>query len=211
MRKISIIILILTIFSFLISIYFYPKMPERMASHWNQYGEVDGYSKKIWGTFLVPFILFLTILLYFLIPKIDPLKNNILKFINYYDAFFLILCIFFIALHLFLLLWNINIRINPNRFFPIGLGVLFIYVGILLKHAKRNWFVGIRTPWTLSNDNVWQKTHLLGSKLFIIAGIISFLGFFFLKYSYLFVLIPVISFSFFLIIYSYFLYQKEIK
>ncbi|MDW8114506.1 MAG: SdpI family protein [candidate division WOR-3 bacterium] len=211
MRKISIIILILTIFSFLISIYFYPKMPERMASHWNQYGEVDGYLNKFLGVFLIPFILLFIFLLYLLIPKIDPLKNNILKFINYYDAFFLILCIFFIALHLFLLLWNINIRINPNRFFPIGLGVLFIYVGILLKHAKRNWFVGIRTPWTLSNDNVWQKTHLLGSKLFIIAGIISFLGFFFLKYSYLFVLIPVISFSFFLIIYSYFLYQKEIK
>lgn len=211
MRKISIAILILILFSFLIGIYFYPKMPEKMASHWNQYGEVDGYSNKFWGTFLIPFFLLLIFLFYILIPKIDPLKNNILKFINYYDTFFLIFFIFLIGVYLFIILWNISIKINPNRFFPVGLGILFIYVGFLLKHAQRNWFVGIRTPWTLSSDNVWQKTHLLGSKLFIIAGIISFWGFFFLKYSYLFVLIPVIGFSLYLIIYSYFLYQKEQK
>ncbi|MEO0097752.1 MAG: DUF1648 domain-containing protein [candidate division WOR-3 bacterium] len=211
MRKISIIILILTILSFLIGSYFYPKMPEKIASHWNQYGEVDGYSNKFWGIFLIPFILLLMFLLYLLIPKIDPLKNNIIKFINYYDTFFLIFFIFLIAVYLFMLLWNINIKINPNRFFPIGLGILFIYVGILLKYAQRNWFVGIRTPWTLSSDYVWQKTHLLGSKLFIFAGIISLFGFFFLRYSYLFVLIPIISFSLFLIIYSYFLYQKEAR
>lgn len=211
MRKLSIIILILTIFSFLIGIYFYPKMPERMASHWNQYGEVDGYSNKFWGTFLIPFILLFMLFLYLIIPKIDPLKNNILKFINYYDTFFLIFFLFLITVYLFMLFWNINIKINPNRFFPVGLGVLFIYVGVLLKYAQRNWFVGIRTPWTLSNDYVWQKTHLLGSKLFVIAGIVSLFGFFFLKYSYLFVLIPIISFSLFLTIYSYFLYQKVEK
>lgn len=211
MRKISIIILILTIFSFLIGIYFYPKMPERMASHWNQYGEVDGYSNKFLGIFLIPFILLFIFLLYLIIPKIDPLKNNILKFINYYDTFFLLFFLFLIAVYLFMLLWNINIKLNPNRFFPVGLGILFIYVGILLKYAQRNWFVGIRTPWTLSSDYVWQKTHFLGSKLFMIAGIISLLGFFFLRYSYLFVLIPIIIFTLFLIIYSYLLYQKEVK
>ncbi len=211
MRKISILILILTLLAFLIGIFFYPKMPERMASHWNKYGEVDGYTNKFWGSFLIPFILLFLFLFYLLIPKIDPLKNNILKFINYYDAFFLIFFLFLIAVYLFILLWNRNIKINPNRFFSIGFGILFIYSGLLLKHAQRNWFVGIRTPWTLSSDNVWQKTHLLGSKLFIFAGIISFFGFLFLRYSYLFILIPVITFAIFLIIYSYFLYQKESK
>lgn len=211
MRKTFFFIISLAIFSFLIGVYFYPKMPEKIAIHWNQDGKVDGYSQKFIGTFLIPFLLILFTFLYLLIPKIDPLKENIQKFIKYYDIFFLIFFFFLFAIHLFVLLWNTNIKINPNRFFPIGLGFLFTYVGILLKYAKRNWFVGIRTPWTLSNENVWQKIHQLGSKLFIIAGIISFLGFFFSKYSYLFILIPIITFVLFLTIYSYFLYQKEIK
>lgn len=186
-------------------------MPEKMATHWNKYGQADGYSKKFTGTFLIPFIALIIAILYLLIPQIDPLKNNLQKFIKYYDIFFLIFFLFFIALQFFVYLWNLNIKINPNRFFPIGLGVLFIYTGILLKNARRNWFVGIRTPWTLSSDDVWQKTHLLGSKLFVITGIISFLGFFFFQYSYLFILIPALTFSFILVIYSYFLYQKEGK
>jgi len=211
MRKIKIIIFLLVLLSFLIGLYFYPKMPEKMATHWNKYGQADGYSKKFIGTFLIPFIALIIAIFYLLIPQIDPLKNNLQKFIKYYDTFFLIFFLFFIALQFFVYLWNLNIKINPNRFFPIGLGGLFIYTGILLKNAQRNWFVGIRTPWTLSSDDVWQKTHLLGSKLFVIAGIISFLGFFFFQYSYLFILIPALTFSFILVIYSYFLYQKESK
>jgi uncharacterized membrane protein len=211
MRKLAIIISFLVLLSFLLGLYFYPQMPKKMATHWNQFGEADGYAQKFSGTFLIPFISLIILILYFLIPKIDPLKNNLIKFIKYYDLFFLIFFLFLIALQFFIYLWNLNIKINPNRFFPIGLGGLFIYTGILLKNAQRNWFVGIRTPWTLSSDDVWQKTHLLGSKLFVIAGIISFLGFFFFQYSYLFILIPVLTFAFILVIYSYFLYQKENK
>ena len=90
-------------------------------------------------------------------------------------------------------------------------GILFYYCGILTENAKRNWFIGIRTPWTLSNDVVWDKTHKIGGKLFKIAGAVALFGIFFQKYTLFFILAPVILVAAYTIIYSYFEYQKEIK
>ena len=96
-----------------------------------------------------------------------------------------------------------------NRFILPGLGVIFIYAGILLRHAKRNWFIGIRTPWTLSSEYSWNRTHALGSKLFIAAGILAFAGILFPQYAFWFLIGPVIAFAVFLIVYSYFMYKKK--
>jgi len=81
----------------------------------------------------------------------------------------------------------------------------------LIENAKRNWFIGIRTPWTLSSDKVWRKTHMMGGKLFKIVGVIALFGIILPKYAVFFVLIPVILVTGYLIFYSYFNYQKEIK
>ena len=75
--------------SFLIGAYLYPQMPERMASHWNARGEVDGYISKFWGLFLMPVLSLVLLVFFFLIPGIDPLKQNIKEFIGYYDGFIL--------------------------------------------------------------------------------------------------------------------------
>ena len=80
-----------------------------------------------------------------------------------------------------------------------------------MENAKRNWFVGIRTPWTLSSETVWNKTHKLGAKMFKIAVLLAFIGFFFGSYAIFFVLIPVLSAAGYLMAYSYFEYQKEAK
>ena len=85
-----------------------------------------------------------------------------------------------------------------------ALGILFYYCGVLIENAKRNWFIGIRTPWTLSSDSVWEKTHKIGGKLFKIAGIIALFGIFFPNYTFLFVLIPVVSVAIYTAAYSYF-------
>jgi len=84
-----------------------------------------------------------------------------------------------IAIHLQILLWNIGIRISPNAVLPVGIGLLFYHIGILMENAERNWFIGIRTPWTLSSDRVWRKTNRLGGKLFRSAGIAAIFGVFF--------------------------------
>ena len=116
-----------------------------------------------------------------------------------------------LSIYLQLILWNIGIKISPNVIFPIGIGFLLFYIGILCENSKMNWFIGIRTPWTLSNEKVWEKTNKIGGKLFKIAGLISIIGIFLQKYALFFILIPVILATIYTVGYSYFEYQKETK
>lgn len=211
MRKSEIIILGIILLSFIVGFYFYPQMPEKVASHWNAQGQVDGYMSKFWGLFLMPFILIGLGLLFIAIPRIDPLKANIEKFRKYYDGFIILFFIFMLSPYFWTILWNIGIKISPNVTLPIGLGLLFFYCGILCENAKRNWFIGIRTPWTLSSERVWDKTHKIGGKLFKIAGVVAFVGIFFQSYALFFLLVPVILVAAYTIIYSYFEYRKGTK
>ncbi|KYK26050.1 hypothetical protein AYK26_01220 [Euryarchaeota archaeon SM23-78] len=211
MRKANIVIIIIILVSFIIALWAYPNVPDKMASHWNAKGQVDGYMSKFWGLFLMPIISFSLFLLFLVIPVIDPLKANIKKFRKYFDWFIILLFVFFFYIFMLTILWNLGVRYNMNIAMVPALGLLFFYIGILLQKAKRNWFIGIRTPWTLSSDQVWDKTHKLGANLFKIAGVVAIIGIFFPKYSIWFVLIPVLAFAFYLIVYSYFEYQKEKK
>ncbi|HHF56012.1 MAG TPA: SdpI family protein [Thermoplasmatales archaeon] len=211
MRKSEIIAIGIILLSFIIGIYLYPQMPEKMASHWNAKGQVDGYISKFWGLFLMPIISLLIFSLFIAIPKIDPLKQNIEKFRKYYDGFVVLMIAYLFYVYLLTLLWNIGIRFSMIQPLVPAMGILFYYIGILVENAKRNWFIGIRTPWTLSSERVWEKTHKIGGKLFKIAGIIAFIGIFFQDYAIFFILIPVISVAFYTIIYSYVEYQKEVK
>jgi len=210
MKKSNLIIILIILVSFAIGIYFYPQMPAEMASHWNFQGEVDDYMPKFWGLFVMPFVSLFLFLLFLIIPKIDPLKKNIEKFRKYFDWFIILIILFLSYIYLLAIFWNLGFEFNMGRMLMPALGILFFYIGILLKNAKRNWFIGIRTPWTLSSDSVWNKTHQLGSKLFKIAGIIAFLGVLFPGYVLWTVLIPILTASLYLIVYSYFEYQKEV-
>ena len=211
MRKSETIISVIILLSFVVGIYFYPQMPEKMASHWNAQGQVDGYMSKFWGLFLMPLISAGLFLLFITIPKIDPLKHNIEKFRKYYDGFVVLIIVFLFYLYLLTIFWNIGIRFSMTQLLAPAFGILFYYCGILTENAKRNWFIGIRTPWTLSNDAVWDKTHKIGGKLFKAAGVIAFVGIFFQNYALFFVLVPVILVAAYTTIYSYIEYQKEMK
>ncbi|HUW71869.1 MAG TPA: SdpI family protein [Candidatus Humimicrobiaceae bacterium] len=211
MEKSKVIIIGIIILSFLVGVYFYSQMPERMASHWNAQGEVDGYMSKGRGLFFMPLMSAGLLLLFLIIPKIDPLKENIKKFRKYFDGFIVLLMLFLFYVYLLTIFWNIGARFNMSQLMIPAMGILFYYCGILVENAKRNWFIGIRTPWTLSSEAVWDKTHKIGGRLFKIAGVVAFLGIFFPKQSILFVLIPVLLVTAYTLIYSYFEYQKEIK
>ena len=92
-----------------------------------------------------------------------------------------------------------------------ALGLLFIFMGQLISKAKRNFFIGIRTPWTLSSDTVWNQTHRVGGKLFMAAGVLALLGAFFPDAAIWFVMLPIFGVTIFTMVYSYFLYAAEQK
>lgn len=166
---------------------------------------------KFLGLFLMPIISLVMFLFFIVIPKIDPLKTNIDKFRKYFDKFILFIILFFLYLYILTLLWNLGTRFNMGQLMTPALGLLFYYCGILIENARRNYFIGIRTPWTLNSENVWDKTHKLGGKLFKIAGIIAFLGILVPDYAFLLLFIPVISATIIVFVYSYLQYKKETK
>jgi uncharacterized membrane protein len=205
----AIIAVIILTFGFTIAVY--PSAPDLVASHWNAAGEVNGYMSKFWGLFLVPFIMTGFVALLAFLPRIDPHKENYEKFLGYYEGFILLFALFLMAIQVQIVLWSIGYQVSPNITFPLLVGALFIYIGFLLGHAEQNWFVGIRTPWTLSSKTVWKKTHELGGKLFVIAGIISCLGIFAGVYALWFVLVPALAVAVITVAYSYYEFQKELK
>ncbi|MGB9607742.1 MAG: SdpI family protein [bacterium] len=201
-------VIFLVILSFVISLYFYPKMPEKMASHWDVKGNVNGYMGKTAALLLIPCILAFLAFLLLIFPAIDPFRENILSFRKYYDNFVLLLILFLLMVHIQMICWNLGLKISPNITFPIGTGILFYYIGIMLEKAKRNYFIGIRTPWTLHDDEIWDKTHQLGAKVFKIAGVISALGVLAPKYAIYFIL-SILPLSLYLFVYSYLIFRER--
>jgi uncharacterized membrane protein len=195
--------------SFAIGIYLYPQMPDRFPSHWNAAGQVDGYLPKFWGLFLLPLMEAGLFLLFLVIPRIDPLKHNIQKFRRYFDGFIFLLMAFFLYIYLLTILWAFGFTFQFVLAMVPAFSVLFYYAGVLTENSKQNWFIGIRTPWTLSSEKVWDKTHKLGGKLFKAAAIIGLAGLLFQDYAIWFVILPVVFVAAYTIVYSYVEFQRE--
>ncbi len=204
--------LILSISIILISIILgalvYDKMPDQVASHWNENGNVDDYMGKFWGVFMMPLLSIVLLALFFAIPNLDPLKENIAEFRDTYNLFIFFFILFFAYIWALTIVWNFY-SFNMNSAILPATGLLFILIGYMLGKAKRNWFIGIRTPWTLSSDTVWNKTHDLGGKLFMVSGVLAIIGVFFGEASIWFTLVPVFGSTIVLLVYSYLLYAKE--
>ncbi|MBL8051636.1 MAG: SdpI family protein [Anaerolineales bacterium] len=209
----SILVLLLIAIAVIAGALLWNQLPEQMASHWNVNDEVDGTMPKFWGVFLMPLVTLGMFGLFIVLPNIDPLKANIEQFRGAFNLFIVLIIAFMLYVHALTLVWNLgyqNFRFSA-ALLP-SFGVLFIFIGYMLKQAKRNFFIGIRTPWTLSSDTVWDKTHQLGGNLFMLAGILAFAGSFFGGMTAFWLLfVPLIGSVLFLVIYSYVLYRNETK
>ena len=212
-RNTTIIVLIMILAAVLAGLLLWSRLPDQMASHWNANDQVDGYISRFWGVFLMPLVTLGLFLLFMLIPNIDPLKANIAKFRDVFNVFIVCIVGFMLYIHALTLLWSLGYTsFGMSRAMLPALGLLLILIGNVMRQAKRNWFIGIRTPWTLSSDTVWDKTHQLGAILFMISGALALLGGFFGGMTALwFFFVPLMSSTVFLLVYSYILYQRETK
>jgi len=178
-----------------------------MAVHWNSEGVADGFADKKVGLFLFPIVILGLQLLFLAIPRIAVYKRNIQDFTPYYTNMRLLFILFLSGTYAVSLLWNLGHPVNMSYYVVPSLAVLFYYIGYSLKFLKRNYFIGVRTPWTLSSDEVWNKTHLLASKIFRGVSVFMLLGLFYPTKMFLFI-VPLIFGVFYMLAYSYWIGRK---
>ncbi len=189
----------------------YPLLPAQVASHWNSAGEVNGYSSRWVGAFLLPLILTGIVALFLAIPRIDPLKRNIALFRSSYDGFIVMVTLFLVYIYLLMLVWNSGGRFDVTLATVPAVSALYIFAASLVRRSKRNWFIGIRTPWTLTSDTVWQKTNELGARLLFWSGLIALLTVFARSYAEYLLVGPVLLSAVISVVYSFVLFRAEQK
>lgn len=212
-RTTTIVVLLMIAGAILAGLALWNQLPDQMASHWNANDQVDGYMSKFSGVFLMPLITVGLLVLFFAIPSIDPLKANIAQFRDVFNLFIALIVAFMLYVHALTLRWNLGYTdFGMSKAMLPALGILFFFIGYLLRKAKRNFFIGIRTPWTLSSDRVWDETHRLGSVLFMLSGVFALIGSLFGGMTaFWFLFVPIIGSTLITVVYSYVLYQRETK
>ena len=191
--------------------YVWNSLPQKVPMHWNYRGEIDDWGSKNSLLLLVGLLTLVPYILMLIIPKIDP-KNKLSVMGGKYNQIKFVFIAFISGLSLFIIFSSKNQSVSNPNLIQVLIGVLFIVLGNYFKVIKQNYFIGIKTPWTLENEQVWKLTHIFAGKLWIAGGLLiavfslflpSDLAFgFFLTITILITLIPVL--------YSYFKY-KELK
>jgi uncharacterized membrane protein len=207
MESVPFIIFIIMIFGALV---YLPKIPDTIPTHWNASGQADGFGGRN-SIFIIPIMFFVILILFFILPLMEVFRENMIKIYNYYYAFKIMFSIFFAVLFVATLLPILGYDINVSRVVIAMIGLLFISLGFIFPKLRRNFMFGIRTGWTLSSDEVWDKTHKIGGILFVILGALTIVLLFTLKLETLFFVFLVLTIlvSLFLVFYSYYLYKNK--
>lgn len=172
----EIVSLVLTGAAFLLSAALYSRLPNRMPSHWNARGDVDSFVSKPFGPFIGPAVMAGLLIVLLALPAVSPRG---FRFESFRPAWGIVQAavlglLFFI--HVLVLLSAMGKPVDMTRGAEAGVGLLIAVLGNFFGKVTRNFFVGIRTPWTLASEEVWLRTHRLGGKLFVLAGLAMFVS-----------------------------------
>ncbi|MEK6446697.1 SdpI family protein [Priestia aryabhattai] len=162
-------ITLLTLVAWLIAL---PHLPATMPIHWGANGEADGFATKINAMILTVGIMVLIYFILAFVPRIDPRKENYKYFSKTYNIVLNAVLLLFFFVNMSTILQGLGYNVPMAYIAPIMAGLVFIIIGNYLQRVRSNYFMGIRTPWTLSNETVWKKTHRLSGKIFFIGGLL---------------------------------------
>lgn len=206
MKKLSLLIVVAM---FAASGLLYSRLPAMLPVHWNVRGDVDGYMPKNLAVFMTPGIALLIFGLFQILPQFDPKKEKYILFRHEYEIIQTSMIAFFAYMEFLTYYLSLHPTVNIRPLLFIGLGGLFILLGNFLSKIRQNYFVGVKTPWALANEDNWNKTHRFASWCFVLAGIATLAESFFLWYA------PVIIFGGIMLaallpyIYSFLLFKKQ--
>ena len=190
-----------------VAAYLYPVLPEQIPTHWNFDGEVDGYMSKPWGVAVMPMVALLVFAIMRLIPIISPNGFRTDKFMDVINVFTVTFVGFMSGIAILVLLEanGQDVRINEMTF--AGVGLMFIVLGNYMGKVRKNFFIGIRTPWTLASDEVWGRTHRLGGKVFVLTGIFMIVNGF-VRFPGQILIAAILVAALIPVIYSYVIYRR---
>ena len=167
--------LAIALIPFVYLIYIWNRLPEKVPMHWNGAGEIDRYGDKKELVAMLCMLVGITYFVFLIIPYVDP-KQKLQNMGNKLNNLRMILTLFMSGLAVFIL-YSVQQKTSNPSFVLAIIGLLFAFLGNYFKTIKPNYFIGIRTPWTLENEEVWKKTHVLGGKLWFIGGLLMALTF----------------------------------
>ncbi|MBM7644763.1 putative membrane protein [Scopulibacillus daqui] len=172
--------IIFSVFSFIISliiwIFSYPKLPSTLPAHWDINGSINHYASKMQVMLVLLGLMLAANILFVIIPFIDPKLRNNKNSLKNQNGIQFVTHAFFIIINIMTVYTGFHHHApSPKMIFFIT-GALFIFLGNYTFSLKQNFFIGIRTPWTLSDEEVWHKTNRLGAKLLVVFGICIGLG-----------------------------------
>lgn len=186
-------------------------MPDTVPVHWNQNWEVDGYGSR----YMYFILIFIPVAVYYgmtLTKKIDPKKSNIEKRKKTYRLLQCGLTIFFLVLVAFFEYMIFNPGQDGQQFILLLMAILLIGMGNYLPKVPQNYFFGVKTPWTLASEYVWNRTHKISGYAFVILGLIIMLcAFIQFQYGYMVLMVGVILITVIIYVYSYYLFKQNSK
>jgi uncharacterized membrane protein len=193
-----------------VSIWAYPQLPPTVATHWSLNGTPDGFSSRLMAVAIIPIVVVVMTGLFQVLPKLDPRGENYAKFFGTYWLIANTVIAFMLIAHAMIVASGLGYSLKIDRLMPVGVGLLFIVLGNYLTRVEPNWFVGIRTPWTLSSDAVWRKTHRTGGWLMVLGGFMVVACSFLPRGAFIPVLVAAILIAAVIpIVQSYILWKRE--
>ena len=150
----------------------YRRLPETMAVHWDFDGNPNGWMSRAFGAFFGPVFILVLWQLMRVLPRIDPRKPNYARFGDAYDTIVAAVLLLLLATHGIVLAVALGYDVAVSRLVPALVGALFVVIGNVMPRMRSNWWFGVRTPWTLSNDRVWARTHRLAGFSMTAAGLV---------------------------------------
>jgi uncharacterized membrane protein len=208
-RTTHILVLGLAVLTLAAGLILSPRLPGTMASHWNFQGEVDGTMPRTEALIGFPAMIASIYLLCLGLMAILPMRQNMSSFRPQLNQFFVGLAVFLAYLAGVTMAWNLGFRFRIEQAVVPGVAALFYILGTIMARSKRNWLFGIRTPWTLSSDRVWENTHRFGGLVFRVIAVVMLLGLILGDSAWLMLVIPLAIGSVAVVVYSYLIWRQE--
>lgn len=171
-KRTEVLPIVIVVASIILGVYFYFHFPETVAIHWNFQGQPDSYGSRLLGAFVMPLTLALMYVLFLVFPSLDPKKERYPEFEKTFHILRLAIMGVLLIAFTIMGLSNLGVFVDIGPVVAAVVGVFMTIAGNFMGKIKRNSYIGIKTPWTLQSENVWNKTHRFGGWTFVIFGLI---------------------------------------